>query len=63
VLQKAEMYITLPETVSVYMDSLWMKLKLADPAWSVFTVLVGIAAVVCFVLYVVRRIRYFKAKR
>ncbi|MBQ9964761.1 MAG: spermidine/putrescine ABC transporter substrate-binding protein [Clostridia bacterium] len=63
VLQKAEMYITLPETVGAHMDTLWMKLKLADPAWSVFTVLVGIAAVVCFSLYVVRRIRYYRKKR
>lgn len=63
VLQKAEMYITLPETVSAHMDTLWMKLKLADPAWSVFTVLVGIAAVVCFSLYVVRRIRDYRKKR
>lgn len=57
VLEKAEMYITLPTDISTHMDSLWMKLKLADPMWSVFTVLVGVAAVLCLVLYVVRRIR------
>ena len=57
VLEKAEMYITLPTDISTHMDSLWMKLKLADPAWSVFTILVGVAAVLCFALYIVRRIR------
>ncbi len=56
-LEKAEMYITLPGDISAHMDALWMKLKLADPVWSVFTILVGVAAVVCFVLYLVRRIR------
>ncbi len=57
VLEKAEMYITLPTDISMHMDSLWMKLKLADPVWSVFTILVGVAAVLCFALYIVRRIR------
>ncbi len=57
VLEKAEMYITLPSNVSIHMDSLWMKLKLADPVWAVFTVAVGVVAIVCFALYVVRLIR------
>lgn len=63
VLAKAEMFLTLPDDVSTYMDTLWMKLKRADPIWSVFTILVGIIAVVCFSLYLVRRIREFSKKR
>lgn len=57
VLKNAEMYVTLPSDVSTHMDSLWMKLKLADPAWAVFTIAVGVIAVVCFALYIVRHIR------
>lgn len=57
ILAKTEMFETLPVEISTHMDTLWMKLKLADPAWSVFTVLVGASAVVCFTLYVVRRVR------
>lgn len=57
VLAKTEMFETLPDEISTHMDTLWMKLKLADPVWSVFTILVGVAAVVCFALYVVRRVR------
>ncbi len=57
VLAKTEMFETLPDEISTHMDTLWMKLKLADPAWSVFTILVGVAAVVCFTLYIVRRVR------
>ncbi len=60
VLEKAEMYITLPSDISTHMDTLWMKLKLADPVWSIFTILVGVAAVVCLVLYIVRRVRAFR---
>lgn len=59
-LAKAEMYVTLPQSVSAYMDSLWMKLKLADPRWSVFTILVGVAAVVCFGFYLIRWFRKMK---
>ena len=57
VLAKTEMFETLPDEISTHMDTLWMKLKLADPAWSVFTILVGVLAVVCFTMYVVRRFR------
>lgn len=57
VLAKTEMFETLPNEITTHMDTLWMRLKLADPAWSVFTILVGVAAVVCFVLYIVRRVR------
>lgn len=57
VLAKTEMFETLPNEITTHMDTLWMRLKLADPAWSVFTILVGVAAVVCFVLYAVRRVR------
>ncbi len=57
VLAKTEMFETLPSEITTHMDTLWMRLKLADPAWSVFTILVGVAAVVCFALYIVRRIR------
>jgi len=57
VLKNAEMYITLPSDVSTHMDALWMKLKLADPAWAVFTIAVGVIAIVCFSLYIVRQIR------
>ena len=63
VLSKTEMFITLPQDVSAHMDQLWMKLKLADPRWSVFTVLVGIAAVVCLALYIVRFMRKTHQKR
>ncbi len=62
VLAKTEMFITLPQDVSAHMDSLWMKLKLADPWWSVFTVLVGVAAVVCFTLYIVRHVQKWKKR-
>ncbi len=62
-LAKAEMYVTLPSDTSAYMDTLWMKLKRAESGWAVFTVLVGIAAVICFALYAVRMIRKFRQKR
>ncbi len=57
VLEKAEMYITLPNEISTHMDALWMKLKLADPLWAIFTIAVGVVAVMCFTLYIVQCIR------
>ena len=62
-LVNAEMYITLPPETSAYMDSLWMKLKLAEPGWAVFTVLIGVAALACLTVYVVRLIRKIRQKR
>lgn len=56
-LEKTEMFETLPKDVSAHMDTLWMQLKLADPLWSVFTILVGVLAVGCFTLYIIRRFR------
>ena len=64
VLDKTEMFLTLPNDVGAHMDTLWMKLKLAAPGWSVFTVLVGVIAVVCLVMVATRRMRQvFKRKR
>ncbi len=57
VLAKTEMFETLPDKITMHMDTLWMQLKLADPRWSVFTILVGVVAAACFILYVVRRVR------
>jgi spermidine/putrescine transport system substrate-binding protein len=56
-LAKTEIFVTLPTQVNAHMDALWMKLKLADPRWAVFTVLVGVLAALFLALYVVRMIR------
>ena len=53
VLDKAEMYITLPEATGKEMDRLWMKLKRADSRWGIVTGVVGVIAIVCLVWYVV----------
>ena len=54
VLERTEIYLTLPTETSAYMDALWMKLKLPDPAWAMFTVLVGVVAAALLVLWGVR---------
>ena len=54
VLERTEIYLTLPTDTSAYMDALWMKLKLPDPAWALFTVLVGVVAAALLVFWVVR---------
>lgn len=59
-LAKTEMFLTLPDDVNAHMDALWMKLKRADPRWAVFTVLIGVLAVLFLVMYVVCGIRKIK---
>ncbi len=60
VLARTEIYLTLPAETSAYMDKLWMRLKLADSRWGIFTAIVGALAVGFLVLYVVR---FFKKRR
>ncbi len=62
-LSKTEMYLTLPDNVNAYMDSLWMKLKRADPRWGVFTALVGVLAIVFLAIYLVRLFRKIRGKK
>lgn len=57
VLEKTEVFLTLPADVSAHMDSLWMKLKLPDPIWAVCTILVGVAAVIILGYSAVRMVR------
>ena len=59
VLAKTEIFLTLPRETGAYMDQLWMRLKLADPQWGIFTAVVGILAVGCLGLFVVR---FFKKR-
>lgn len=54
VMAKTEVFLTLPDETSAYMDSLWMKLKLPSPLWAICTVLVGVLAVACLGLVAVR---------
>ena len=60
VLEKTEIFITLPDDISSYMDSLWMKLKLPDPRWAIFTALVGVVAGGLLLFSV---IRFFKNRK
>lgn len=53
VLENTEVFLTLPAETGALMDELWMKVKLADPWWGVCTVVVGLVAVLCLVLYAV----------
>ncbi len=57
VLERTEIFLTLPAETSAYMDSLWMKLKLPDPLWAICTVLIGIVAVGFLIYWVVRRVK------
>lgn len=57
VIEKTEMYLTLPEATGKEMDRLWMKLKRADPLWGIVTAVVGVVAVGCLVSYVVLMFR------
>jgi spermidine/putrescine transport system substrate-binding protein len=57
VLARTEIFLTLPDDVSAYMDSLWMKLKLPPSGWAIFMVLVGIVAVVLLLFSAVRFLR------
>ena len=57
VLANTEVYLTLPGDTSAYMDALWMELKLPDPAWALFTVLVGVVAAGLLVLWAVRLVQ------
>ena len=59
VLDRTEVFITLPADVSAYMDGLWMKLKLPAAGWAWCTVAVG-AVAVALLLY--SFIRYCKKK-
>ncbi|MBQ6830300.1 MAG: ABC transporter substrate-binding protein [Clostridia bacterium] len=59
VLDRTEVFMTLPADVSTYMDGLWMKLKLPAAGWAWCTVAVGIAAVA---LLIYSFIRYCKKK-
>lgn len=63
VLARTEIFLTLPQETSAYIDQLWMRLKLADSRWGIFTAFVGIAAVFCLGLYAVQAIRKRKRKR
>lgn len=60
VLKKTEIFLTLPQETGAYMDQLWMRLKLADPRWGIFTAVVGILAAGLLGLFVVR---FFKKRR
>ncbi len=57
VLDNTEIFETLPHDTSAYMDQLWMRLKLADPRWGIFTAFVGVVALACLGLFVVRFFR------
>lgn len=57
VLAKTEVFLTLPAETGMYMDSLWLKLKLPSDMWAICTVVVGVLAVACLILFVVRFIR------
>lgn len=60
VLKKTEIFLTLPQETGAYMDQLWMRLKLADPRWGIFTAVVGILAAGLLGLFVVC---FFKKRR
>lgn len=60
ILKKTEIFLTLPQETGAYMDRLWMRLKLADPRWGIFTAVVGVLAVGFLGLFVVR---FFKKRR
>ena len=60
ILKKTEIFLTLPQETGAYMDQLWMRLKLADPRWGIFTAVVGVLAVGFLGLFVVR---FFKKRR
>ncbi len=53
-LERTEVFLTLPAEVNAYMDKLWMKLKLANPLWSICTVSVGVVALACLIVYAFR---------
>ena len=57
VLEKAEMYLTLPEETGKEMDRLWMQLKRADSWWGLVTAVVGVIAIACLGWYVVLMFR------
>ncbi len=54
VLADTEVFLTLPDETSAYMDELWMKLKLPSSLWAVCTVLVGVLALACLGLFAFR---------
>lgn len=60
VLAKTEIFLTLPQETGAYMDQLWMRLKLADPQWGIFTAVVGVLAVGFLGVFIVR---FFKKRR
>lgn len=53
VLERTEVFMTLPTDTGMLMDRLWMKLKLANPLWGICTVVVGVVAVACLLWYAV----------
>ncbi len=56
-LAKTEIFLTLPVETGAQMDKLWMQLKLANPLWGICTAVVGVLAIGCLVLYIVRFMR------
>ena len=62
-LAKTEIFLTLPDETGTYMDSLWLKLKLPSDMWAICTVVVGVLAVACLVLFAVRFVRKIVAKK
>ncbi len=52
-LAKTEVFLTLPQETGALMDELWMKLKLANPLWGIFTAVVGVIAIVCLLWYAI----------
>lgn len=61
-LAKTEVFLTLPQETGALMDQLWMKLKLANPLWGIFTAVVGVFAVGCLIWYAVAMMRGRKKK-
>ncbi len=63
VLERTEVFMTLPVDTGVLMDRLWMKLKLANPLWGICTVVVGVIAVACLLWYAVNWCQKHRKKR
>lgn len=62
-LSKTQVFLTLPDDIGAQMDKLWMKVKLPEPAWAICTAVIGVLAVGCLVMVVVRFIRRPLQKR
>lgn len=63
VMDNTEVFLTLPDETSAYMDALWMKLKLPSSLWAICTVLVGVLAVACLGLFAFRFVKKLFKKR